>query len=60
MPDMARHEQRAFIKDGAQSTIAVHLTRAFGVVACQLTELQAFFHFDDSDIDHRLHAFGMR
>jgi hypothetical protein len=54
--DVAPHEQRPLIADGAERLIATHLTRAFGVIACQLTEVQAYFHFDDeSKIDHRLH-----
>jgi hypothetical protein len=56
MPDVAPHEQRPLIADGAERLIAIHLTRAFGVTACQLTEIQAYFHFDDdSNIDQRLH-----
>jgi len=57
MPDVLPHDMRPELTDTALRTIAVHLGRAFGVIACLLTEIQAYFHFEDdaTNIDDRLH-----
>ncbi len=56
-PDIIPHEHREhFDTVVVERMIAVHVSRTAGLLLCTLTEVQAYFHFDDAHIDQRLHA----
>jgi hypothetical protein len=55
--DSMPHEERPKIDAQHPKVLALHLGRAAGVLLCIITELQAYFHFDDAGarINHRIH-----
>jgi len=57
VPDTVPHDDRTKIDDTFPRVLAVHIGRAAGVLLCIITELQAYFKFDDSGarINERIH-----
>ncbi len=49
------HEERPKIEEVSLGLIFSHMTRAYAILLCILTELQAFFRFDGARINARLH-----
>jgi hypothetical protein len=57
LPDIIPHELRdQFHNEIVPRMIAVHVSRAAAILLCTLTEVQAYFRFDDAHINQRLHA----
>ena len=56
--DSMPHEERSKIDEQHPKVLALHIGRAAGVLLCIVTELQAYFHFDDEGarIDQRIHT----
>jgi hypothetical protein len=56
--DSMPHEDRPKIDEQHPKVLALHLGRAAGVLLCIVTELQAYFQFDDDGarINERIHA----
>ncbi len=55
-PDTIPMEHRDHFENVVvERMIAVHVSRAAGILLCTLTEVQAHFHFNDARINQRLH-----
>lgn len=55
--DSMPHEERSKLDDHITRVLYPHISRAAGVLLCIITELQAYFHFDDDGarINQRIH-----
>jgi len=58
VPDVLPQEDRPKMDEQHTRVLAMHIGRAAGVLLCIITELQAYFRFDDDGarINNRIHA----
>jgi hypothetical protein len=54
-PEKVVHEKRNQFDEHADNLIALHVSRAAGILICILTEIQAHFLFEGGNINSRLH-----
>jgi len=57
IPDMLSPEDRLRLDETLPNHLAAHISQAAGILISTVTELQAYFHFDDAGarINERIH-----
>ena len=53
--DSLPHDDRPKIDEQHGWLLSLHMARAAVILLCIITELQAYFHFDDANINERIH-----
>ena len=57
--DIFDHENRPMVDDFFSIALSIHAPRAAALLLCIVTEIQAYFHFDDNGarINERIHEY---